>query len=59
MKSHIYIQGTNEQSGGSAGKYRFCQEGKPPKLVWKFGIFNIKAEDGTPYYNMLSKRRRK
>jgi RHS repeat-associated protein len=47
---NIYIQGTNEQSGGSAGKYRFCQEGKPPQLIWKFGIFNIKDENGNPYY---------
>jgi RHS repeat-associated protein len=46
---NIFISGT-KQSAGSAGKYKFCQEGKPPKLVTRFGIFNIKDEYGYKYY---------
>jgi hypothetical protein len=44
---NILIKGTRNQSGGSAGKYVFCQEGNPPKLVVRFGIFNIK-DNSTP-----------
>ncbi|NET91537.1 MAG: hypothetical protein F6K45_26260 [Kamptonema sp. SIO1D9] len=37
-------------SAGSVGKYRFCQEGKPPTLVWKFGILNIKDKYGNKFF---------
>jgi RHS repeat-associated protein len=61
---NIYIQGTNNQSGGSAGKYKFCDDtgGKTPNLVTRFGIFNIKDNSGSDdnkYYNMRTKRRRR
>jgi hypothetical protein len=37
-------------SAGSVGKYRFCQEGKPlPTLEWRYGILNIKDQNGDRY----------
>jgi hypothetical protein len=48
---NVFIKGTINQSAGSAGMYIFCEEGNQfPRLVRRYGIFNIKDENGDKYF---------
>jgi RHS repeat-associated protein len=39
------------KSAGSVAKYKFCIEGNPPQLDWRFSILNIKDDNGYKYYH--------
>lgn len=47
----ISIKGVQpNQSAGSIGKYKFCKEGNPPKIVLASIILNIKDNRRIKYY---------
>jgi hypothetical protein len=40
------------KSAGSVGKYKFCIEGNPPRLEFRYGILNIKDGSGNKFYDL-------